>query len=493
MSLTSLEPDQCYEAVESGDPRFDGCFFVGVTSTGIYCRPSCPTPVRPKRENTRFFRTAAAAQREGFRACKRCRPDATPGSPAWDIRADLVGRAMRLIADGVIDREGVAGLARRLAVSERHLHRLLIDQVGAGPLAIARAHRAQTARLLIETTDLRFGDIAFAAGFSSVRQFNDTVREVFALTPRDLRSKAPKSALPRPGLITIRLPFRSPLDAAHLASWLAARAVPGLQQSEGGAIVRTLRLAQGPAFARLRFDDGFVLCELGLTNIADLATAVERCRRLLDLDADPVVIDAALGRDKQLRPLVRAHPGLRSPGSVDGFETAVFAVLGQQISVVAACRLAGRLVAELGEPVPDTELRAFPEPAVLAEADLGELGLTRRTQAAVAAIAKLVVGGLSLDPGADRSEVKSALLGIHGVGPWTADYVALRALRDPDVLPVGDLIVRRGAEALGLPATQQELAKHGERWAPWRTYVTHHLWASTAENQMTNQNNEVSP
>lgn len=476
----ALEPDQCYRAVASRDARFDGWFIVGVTSTGIYCRPSCPTPIRPKRENTKFFATAAAAQRAGFRACKRCRPDASPGSPQWDLRADLVGRAMRLIADGVIDRDGVGGLADRLAVSERQLHRVLTDDVGAGPLAIARAHRAQTARLLIETTDMRFADVAFAAGFSSIRQFNDTMREVFAQTPRELRAKASSTSVTEPGEVVVRLPYRPPLAAEQLVGWMRLRTIPGLSAVEDDVIVRSLRLPRGAGLVRLSFDDGFVRCALRLDDIADLATAVERCRRLLDLDVDPLVVDEALAADRDLAPLVRARPGLRAAGSTDGFESAVFAVLGQQISVRAACGLAGRLVAAHGTPVNGSGYLAFPEPAAIVDADLGELGMTRRTQAAIKTLAALLEGGLTLDPGADRAEARDALLSVKGIGPWTADYIAIRALRDPDVLPVGDLIVRRNAEGLGLPGVATDLADHGARWAPWRTYVTHHLWAAGA-------------
>jgi len=484
MSLTDIGDDQRYQAVASRDRRFDGWFIVGVTSTRIYCRPSCPAPVRPKRENTMFFATSAAAQRAGFRSCKRCRPDATPGSPAWDVRADLVGRAMRLIADGVVDRDGVGGLAERLAVSQRHLHRLLVLEAGAGPLAIARAHRAQTARILVETTSMKLADVAFAAGFSSIRQFNDTMREVFAQTPRALRSATSSAAVSEPGEVVVRLPYREPLAQADLLTWFAHRTIAPLQVvAANGEIVRTLRLPSGPGVARLRFDEGFVRCSLRLTAVADLATAVERCRRLLDLDTDPAVIDAALQRDPVLTALVQARPGLRSPGSVDGFETAVFAVLGQQISVRAACGLASRLVHALGTPVDAVgELRAFPEPVVLADAELADLGMTNRTRQAVRELARLCVETVIFDPGADRAEVRATLLAIRGVGPWTADYIALRAMRDPDILPTGDLIVRRRAEALGLPSDPGALAEHGHRWSPWRTYVTHHLWAAvTAE------------
>src|SRR5215210_7696215 len=294
-----------YRAVRGRDVRFDGWFYVAVTSTGVYCRPSCPAAT-PQRSNVRFFPTAAAAQYAGFRACKRCRPDAVPGSPEWDVRADVVARAMRLIADGVVDRDGVAGLARRLGYTERHLHRLLSAEVGAGPLAIARAQRAQTARVLIETTDLGMAEIAFAAGFSSIRQFNDTVRSVFATAPTDLRARAGgRRASPvAPGTLSLRLSFRAPLCPDNLFGHLAATAVPGVEEVRDGAYRRTLRLAHGPGVVALRPAPDHVACRLTLTDVRDLTSAISRCRRLLDLDADPVAVDELLAADPVLAPLV---------------------------------------------------------------------------------------------------------------------------------------------------------------------------------------------
>lgn len=480
MAVLELTPERYYRAVASRDRRFDGRFIVGVTSTGIYCRPSCPAPVRPKPENTRYFATAAAAQREGFRSCKRCRPDATPGSPDWDTRADLVGRAMRMIADGAIDRVGVSGVATDLAVSERHLHRLLVTEVGAGPIAIARAHRAQTARTLIETTPMKFSDVAFASGFSSVRQFNDTIREVFDQTPRELRGRAataPESS--EPGELCVRLPFRAPYAVSEMLAWADHRRVAGVQWVSEGRLHRTLRLGNGPGLARLEFEDDYVSCALQLSDLRDLAAAVERCRRLLDLDADPVTIAESLGSDEVIRRLIEATPGLRAPGSVDGFETTVFAIVGQQVSVRAACAAMSKIVARYGTPVKGAEGAAsFPAPQDLLDEDLASLGLTSRSASAIVEVARLADSGQSLDPGADRNEVRERLLAVHGIGPWTADYVTLRALRDPDVLPTGDLVVRQAAGRLGLPAGGAELAAHGQSWAPWRTYAAHYLWDS---------------
>ncbi|MBS1869592.1 MAG: DNA-3-methyladenine glycosylase 2 family protein [Actinobacteria bacterium] len=473
--------DQCYRAVRSKDARFDGWFVTAVTSTGIYCRPSCPA-LTPKRANVRFLPSAAAAQRAGFRACKRCRPDASPGSPEWNLRADVVGRAMRLIRDGAVEREGVAGLARRLGFSERHLHRQLVAELGAGPLALARAQRAQTARLLIETTTLPFTDVAFAAGFPSIRQFNETVREVFATTPTALRSGAPRNGQRGDAAtgLALRLRHRAPFDAAGLLAFLGTRAVPGVEAWDPAAQAyrRVLALPHGPGVALLApAAAGHVRCELRLSDLRDLAAAVQRCRRLLDLDADPLAVDDALAADPLLAPLVQAAPGRRVPGAVDGAELAVRAVLGQQVSVAGARTLAGRLAAALGEPLPaalaDEQLtHAFPTAAALAAADPAELPLTRARAHALTALSRAVAdGSLALDPGADRDATRERLLTLPGIGPWTAEYVAMRALGDPDAFPVTDLGVKKALARLGRGAEP-------DRWRPWRAYAVQHLWAS---------------
>jgi AraC family transcriptional regulator of adaptative response / DNA-3-methyladenine glycosylase II len=484
------DTDLYYRAVQSRDSRFDGWFYTGVTSTGIYCRPSCPA-VTPKRSNVRFFPSAAAAQSAGFRACKRCRPDATPGSPDWNVRADLVGRAMRLIGDGVVDREGVSGLARRLGFSERHLHRQLVAEVGAGPIAVARAQRAQTARVLLETTDLAIADIAFAAGFASIRQFNDTVRETFGVTPSELRRSRqadPAAAAPPagPGTITVRLPYRRPIDLDAAFEFLAARAVPGIEEWADGTFRRTLALPRGVGIVELSAghpDGSYVRCALRLSDVRDLPAAAQRCRRLLDLDADPQAVTDALGADPLLGPLVARSPGRRVPGHVDGAELAVRAVLGQQISVPAARTVTGRLVARYGEPLPSGSsgslTHLFPTPAILAVADFAELGLPgsrRRTLTALATA--LAEGRLSVDPGADRAELHRLLLELPGVGPWTACYIALRALGDPDVFLPADAGVRQALTRLGLPADPAGAAALAERWRPWRSYALFHLWGT---------------
>lgn len=473
-----LDPTRCYRAVSSRDPRFDGWFVTAVHSTGIYCRPSCPART-PLERNVSFHSTAAAAQAAGFRACRRCRPDAVPGSPEWDVRADVVARAMRLIADGEVERAGVGGLAARLGYSERQLHRLLTGELGVGPLALARAQRAQTARLLIETTRLPMADVAFAAGFASIRQFNDTVRSVFGTTPSALRPATPRSDGGPPGWLTLRLAARAPFAADEVLLFLGAHATPGLEEWDGTTFSRVLDLPHGPAVVRLSpAPDGgpAVLARLRLTELRDLGVAVARCRRLLDLDADPAAVDAVLGADPALAPLVSGAPGRRVPAAPDADELAVRAVLGQQVSVAGARTLTARVVTAAGRPLAEpvgTLTHAFPRPADLADADLSTVGLTgarRRTVHTLAAA--LADGSVALDPGADREAASRQLLALPGIGPWTAALVGLRGLADPDVWLPGDLALRRSLTALG-----SSDADAATRWRPWRSYAVMHLWA----------------
>lgn len=477
-----LTDDQRYRAGQARDARFDGWFFTAVRTTGIYCRPSCPSRT-PKRENVRYFSTAAAAEAAGFRACKRCRPDVTPGSPAWDARADLVGRAMRLIADGVVDREGVAGLARRTGYTERHIHRQLVRTVGVGPLALARSQRARTARLLLETTDLPIARVAFAAGFASVRQFNATMREVFAVAPRELRGSRRRPASVDDGLV-LRLPYRAPIDAAALIAFLGARAVRGVEDVVDGTYRRSLRLPHGAGVAALRPANGHVDARLWLDDVRDLGTAIERCRRLLDLDSDPIAIADRLGGDAVLGALVRRSPGRRVAGHVDGDELAVRAVLGQQVSLAGAATLAARLVVAHGEPLArptGAVTHVFPTAEALATADLSDVGMPGSRRRALRALAEsLASGELSLDAGADREEARRRLLALPGIGPWTAGYVAMRALRDPDAFLPQDLGVRHALDRLGQDGRPGPAARLAERWRPYRAYALQHLWGSLA-------------
>jgi AraC family transcriptional regulator of adaptative response / DNA-3-methyladenine glycosylase II len=476
------ETERCVRAVQSKDARFDGWFFTAVLTTRIYCRPSCPV-VPPKPQNMTFYPSAAACQQAGFRACKRCRPDTSPGSPEWNQRADLVARAMRLIADGVVDREGVPGLAARLGYSARQIERQLLAELGAGPLALARAQRAQTARILIETTALPMADIAFAAGFSAIRTFNDTVREVFALSPSDLRTRAAKKSAPdTPGFLSLRLPFRVPLNPDNLFGHLAATAVPGVEEWRDGAYRRTLRLPYGHGIVALTPRPDHIACRLMLSDLRDLTVAISRCRRMLDLDADPVAIDDQLCTDPLLAPLVDKAPGRRVPRTVDEAEFAVRAVLGQQVSTAAARTHAARLVTAHGEPVDDPEgglTHLFPSPEALAAVDPAALAMprTRRTTFTTL-VGELADGTLQLGVETDWTETRTRLLGLPGFGPWTVDVIAMRALGDPDAFLPTDLGIRRAAQELGLPSTPAALTARAAAWRPWRAYAVQYLWAT---------------
>jgi AraC family transcriptional regulator of adaptative response / DNA-3-methyladenine glycosylase II len=478
----TFDSERLWKAIEAEDPRFDGWIFCGVKSTGIYCRPSCPART-PKRENVRFFASAAAAQSAGFRACKRCRPDVTPGSPDWDLRADLVGRAMRLIADGIVDREGVAGLSNRLGYTERHVYRQLMAVVGAGPQALARAQRAQTARILLETTTLPIARVAFAAGFESVRQFNATVQEIFALTPSDLRARTRRTQpLEESGALSLRLPYRSPLDGVGLITFLELRAVPGVEEVFDGAYRRSLRLPHGSGIVELRPCDGYVHARYWLDDLRDLAAAMQRSRTLLDLDSDPHSVLEALGEDRLLGALVRNAPGRRVPGHVDGHELAVRAVLGQQVSLRGAATLAGRLVDRYGEQLKRPlggVTHMFPLAGALAEADPDGLAMPHaRRRALLALTSALTKNEISLDTGAEREDTRHRLLALPGIGPWTAAYIAMRALRDPDAFLPGDLGIRHALERLGHDGRAAAAEKLSEHWRPYRAYAVQHLWAS---------------
>ncbi len=484
MTPLRFDEDRCYDALVSRDRRFDGQFIAGITSTGIYCRPSCPAPVRPKRSNVSVFATAAAAQQAGFRSCKRCRPDAAPGSAEWDNRGDLVGRAMRLIESGEIDRVGVAGLSEQLHVSERHLNRLLNAELGAGPKALARAHRANLARILVETTTMPITDVAFASGFSSVRQFNDTIRSVYDRTPSELRKARGARGETSNGSseamqLRLWLPARAPIDHEWMFGFLAGHGIPGVTFGDSTSYRRLLRLDGTDASISITSgeDAAGVWADFSLKTLSTLAPAIAAVRRLFDLDADPIHIDETLTRDPQLRKLRKLRPGVRVPGSVDGFEAAIGAIVGQQISVAGARTLSARLVnratstdqasseTEVDEPVP------FPTAGEVLAADLTSIGLTTRRVKTIQAVAFAVVENrLHLELGVDREATRRELLALPGVGPWTADVIAMRALSDPDVMLDTDLVIRRRLEALGITDTTH--------LSPWRSYAACTLWAT---------------
>ncbi|MBA2607409.1 MAG: DNA-3-methyladenine glycosylase 2 family protein [Actinobacteria bacterium] len=474
--------ERCYRAVQSKDARFDGWFVTAVLTTKIYCRPSCP--VRPPfAKNIRFLPTAAAAQAAGFRACKRCRPDASPGSPEWNLRSDSVSRAMRLIADGVVDREGVTGLAARLGYSTRQLERHLIAEVGAGPLALARAQRAQTARLLIETTELAFSEVAFGAGFSSIRQFNDTVRLVFDGSPTTLREQARKrGTTATPGALTFRLPFRKPFTPEGVFGHLVAVGIPGVEEYRDGAYRRSMQLPNGTCVVSLQPTPDHVLCRIVLGQVRDLPTAIARCRRMLDLDADPEAVDDALSADKRMRVLVSKNPGSRIPRTTDEAEMAVRVVIGQQISTAAARTHGARLAHAAGTPIADPEgggiTHLFPSVDQLAGIDPALLKMPgARRRSFMSLVRALGDRTVVLDAGADWWRARERLHALPGIGPWTVEMIALRALGDPDAFPSTDLGVVKAARRLGV---EGDVGKYAyDKWRPWRSYAVQYLWSST--------------
>ncbi|KSU72820.1 DNA-3-methyladenine glycosylase II [Pseudarthrobacter enclensis] len=479
---------QRYRAIDARDTRFDGQFFTAVRSTGIYCRPSCPART-PKAANVTFYETSAAAHDAGYRACKRCLPEAVPGTPAWNIRQDVAGRAMRLINDGVINRDGVEGLASRLGYSARQLNRILTQELGAGPLSLARAGRAQTARTLLVSTPMKLADIAFAAGFSSVRQFNETVAEVFAMTPTALRATARHGrAAAGSTALTLGLPYREPFDPG-IFTFLAVRAIPGIEAGTTTSYARTLRLPHGDARFTVAYDGGArgrpLTLTVGAVDLRDLPALLSRVRRLFDLDADPEAIDGTLAADSRLAKAVGEAPGIRLPGALDPQELLVRAMVGQQITVAAA-RTALTQLAAAGSPstAPGDGLdRMFPTPAEIAAAGHLLRGPRRRTESLLHAATAMADGELDFGYGDDLPGLSAALLPLPGVGPWTVGYVAMRVLGAPDIFLANDAAVRNGIRALapGGAGTGGTAGPDFREVSPWRSYATMHLWQAAAQ------------
>jgi AraC family transcriptional regulator, regulatory protein of adaptative response / DNA-3-methyladenine glycosylase II len=507
--METLDPQTCYRALASKDARFDGRFFVGVVTTGVYCRPVCPATT-PRPENTQFFVCAAAAEEAGFRACRRCHPETSPDLPIWSGTSVTVSRALKLLFDGPVERPDVEALAARLGVGGRHLRRLFLQHLGAPPLAIAQARRLHLARRLLDETELSVADIADAAGFTSLRRFNDAFRKSFGAAPTELRRRTPRNpARGRPPLAagdpatdvplhdpglgrtqqaaplhTLRLPFRPPLDWPRLAEWFGRRAAAGVEAVEAGVYRRTVQLGTAAGWIEVRPAEGESALLLGLHGLPPqaLLEAVRRVRRLFDLGADPLAVARVLRADPVLAERLERLPGLRIPGAWDPFELCVRAVLGQQVSVVAASTLAGRLAAAFGRPlaaqgVPPGLTHLFPRPEALAAAELERCGLTRARAAAIRGLAGRVADGrLVLESGAALDETVARLTELPGIGEWTAQYIAMRALGEPDAFPASDLGLRKALAREGRAPSERELLARAEAWRPWRAYAAMALW-----------------
>ena len=477
-----LDDDTCYRAIASRDRRFEGRFVVAVRTTRVYCRPGCPAPL-PKRTNVCFYVCAAAAEEAGFRPCMRCRPEASPGTPAWLGTSVTVARALRLIGEGALDDAGLDALAERLGVGARHLRRLFTLHLGASPSAVAQTRRVHFARKLIDETKLPMSDVATSSGFASIRRFNDAVRRTFRAPPRALRARARvRSCADETDLITLTLAYREPYDWDAVARFLGPRAIAGVERveraEEGGArrYARTVTIDGAAGIVEVTPVEGRACVRLRTSAALapHLLRIVERVTRIFDLAADPLVIARHLARDGRLAPLIAARPGLRVPGAWNGFELAVRAILGQQISVLRATRLAGDLTAAYGRRVNLGEglTHLFPTPAALASAAID--GMPRARAEAVRALATTVRdGALALDGTRSAEETRARLLAVTGIGAWTAEYVAMRALGEPDAFPASDLGLLR---AYGGAITPRALEAHAETWRPWRAYAAMHLW-----------------
>lgn len=494
-----LDASRCYQAILSRDRRFDGKFFTGVVTTGIYCRPVCPV-VPPKFKNMRFYACAAAAEAAGFRPCKRCRPETAPGTPAWVGTSAVVSRALRLIAEGALDEGSVDALAGRLGVGERQLRRLFAQHLGASPVDVARARRVHFARALIDDSTLPITTVALSAGFASIRQFNHAIRATFGQSPTALRRRHARRERADQGAgIVVKLPYRPPLAWPAMLRFLALRAIPGVEVVDQHTYRRTIELNGAPGFIEVQSDpDGeassrtrgphhaaHLLMRVELPRCESLIDVVERVRRIFDLGADPLRIAEHLSLSPQLRPTLEALPGLRVPGAWDAFELAVRAILGQQVTVQGATTLAGRLVRAFGTPVEnrgDGLTHVFPRAEKLADADLAPIGLPRARAATIRALAAAVASGaLALDSAQGLDEVAARLCTIPGLGPWTAHYIAMRALGEPDAFPASDLGLRRALGNGAGPLSEPALSRLAETWRPWRAYAAMYLWVGESE------------
>ncbi len=471
----------CSRARLSRDPRFDGKFFIAVRGSRVYCRSICPAPTA-KEENCRYYPTAAAAAEAGYRPCLRCRPECSPGTPAWIGTPSTVSRALRLIDEGGLDDGGVEALAERLGLGSRHLRRLFLRHLGATPLAVAQMRRLQFAKKLIDETSLPMCQLALASGFGCVRRFNDAIRRVYHRTPTQIRRLAKQKEVQPEDQYLFRLRFRPPYDWKGMLAFLAPRATPGVEIVERGTYRRTISHDGQHGYFEVSIDPGAMalVARVHFANPSALFFIVERIRAMFDVNADWAAIVASLRKDRALAPRVAEHPGLRVPGCWNGFELAVRAILGQQISVKAATTIAGRIAATFGAPVSAAPglSRIFPSPATLADAPLARLGLPQLRAETIRALAREVCHGrLRFEGAVDSEDVLARLGEVPGIGKWTAQYVAMRALGEPDAFPSGDLGLLR---ALGLGSTR-EVERRSERWRPWRAYAAMYLWGNGLE------------
>ncbi len=476
----------CYQAVKSRDARFDGRFFTGVTSTGIFCRPVCPA-ITPKEKNCRFFENAAAAMNAGFRPCLRCRPEVSPGSPAWNGISTTVNRAIRLINEGALDDASVDDLAARLGIGERHLRRLFMDHVGVGPKAVAQTRRVLFAKKLVNETNLPLTEIAMASGFGSIRRFNSTFQKLYGRPPRELRRIAENEPVQGGSSLNLKLALRPPYDWDHLVGFFKTRAIPGVEDVSDGFYRRTIRIENQIGHLEVSHDatGPHLNVTIALDDTSHLKSVIERTRRLFDIDADSEAINAHLSSDPVLQKSVKDRPGMRVPGAWDPFEIAVRAVLGQQVSVSAARTFAGRLVDAFGAPLKECPSAAlthvFPTPKKLAKADLQTIGLTTKRQETLRGLSQaFATGKLDMDKAHSLEEIEPRLTALPGIGPWTAQYIAMRAFAEPDAFPTGDLGLLNAFKQMGEDINIRELDRRAENWRPWRAYATMHLWAMLA-------------
>ena len=484
-----LDHEACYRAICTRDARFDGRLFIGVKTTGIYCRPVCPART-PRREHLSFYPSAAAAQEAGFRPCLRCRPETAPDLGGWRGTSNTVSRALWLIEKDGLDGAGVETLAERVGVGERQLRRLFRRHLGASPIAVAQTRRVLLAKQLIHETRLPMAEVALAAGFGSIRRFNETFQQLFGRPPSSLRrGDAPEASATPKGEVAILLRYRPPYDWPAMLAFLGARAIPGLEAVSGDGYGRAIEISGVRGTVSVRPGEGNTLrASIQFPRLSALPTIVARLRRVFDLAADPEVIGAHLAEDPVLAPLVAARPGLRVPGAWDGFELAVRAVLGQQVTVKAAVRLAAKLVATYGEPLAgaspgcDGLTHVFPCPERLAVADVSTLGMPRARAAALASLARAVVTDPQIfGPRRSLDEAILQLRALDGVGEWTAQYIAMRELREPDAFPAADIgLMRAMVDAKGRRQNPRELLARAERWRPWRAYAAQHLWGAGA-------------